>query len=326
MAAEAIRREYPVALIATLNDPADLALPRELTPAFCGSFDWHSAVHGHWTLARAVRLDPDADWAGPTRAALAAVAHEREPRARVRVRRAPPRIRAAVWTRLAAATRRRAAPVGGRAGARVGARTGATRGAGRAAHHRWAEKLPFPIRSGEHGQSAFAFGLALDWSRDAQRLAYRERLEVVCSRLYRADVSAPVEYEPSGHDFLSPALGEADLMRRVLQREAYTNWIYNFLPDARDEQFARWLEPVTPPDRSDGQARPPGRTQPVARLDAAGHRERVARRATSSTRRSSARRHGTRRPGLEGARGDDWMGTHWLASFATYLLTERGLR
>ena len=325
MATAAIRREYPVALIATLNEPGDLALPRELTPAFCGSFDWHSAVHGHWTLARAVRLHPDADWAGPARAALASSltpANLEREYAFVERRPGFERPYGLAWLlQLAAELRLWEDPQAREWGV-------ALEPLEELAARRiidWADKLPFPIRSGEHSQSAFAFGLAHDWSRDAQRLAYRERLEVVCSRLYRADVSAPVEYEPSGHDFLSPALGEADLMRRVLSHEAYTNWIYNFLPDARDEQFARWLEPVTPPDRSDGK---------LAHLDGLNlSRAWMLRGIVSalpeghelySPLERAAARHTA--AGLEGARGDDWMGTHWLASFATYLLTERGLR
>src|ERR1044072_6814216 len=70
MAREAIEREYPVMLLLQLSSAADLGLPRDLTPAFRGSFDWHSAVHGHWCLGRAARLHPDADWASDARAAL----------------------------------------------------------------------------------------------------------------------------------------------------------------------------------------------------------------------------------------------------------------
>src|SRR5260221_10937642 len=70
MARAAIRREYPVLLLATLEGPEDLGLPRVRTPAFCGSFDWHSAVHGHWCLARAARLHPGAPWAADAQQAL----------------------------------------------------------------------------------------------------------------------------------------------------------------------------------------------------------------------------------------------------------------
>lgn len=325
MAAAAIRREYPVALIATLNEPGELALPRELTPAFCGSFDWHSAVHGHWTLARALRLHPDAEWSALARDGLASsLTRANLEREFAFVERRPgfERPYGLAWALQLAAELRAMQDAQAREW------SGALAPLEELAAMRladWAQKLPFPIRSGEHSQSAFAFGLALDWARDAQRPAYFERLAGECARLYRPDASAPVAYEPSGHDFLSPALGEADLMRRVLPREAYTNWIYNFLPDARDEQFSRWLLPVTPPDRSDGKfAHLDGLNlsrawmlQGIVCALPEGHE-------LYSPLERAAARHST--AGLAGARGEDWMGTHWLASFATYLLTERGLR
>jgi len=324
MAAEAIVREYPVALVVTLQGPEDLALPRDLTPSFRGSFDWHSAVHGHWTLARAARLHGEAEWAAAARERLAcSLTREHLARELEFLERRPgfERPYGLAWLlQLAAELRTWEA-----AGAQEWVR--ALEPLEELASRRlldWAEKLPFPVRSGEHSQSAFAFSLALDWARDAERLAYRERLALACGRLYRADVSAPVEYEPSAHDFLSPTLGEADLMRRVLPREAFTNWIYNFLPDARDERLARWLEPVTPPDRSDGKfAHLDGLNlsrawmlQGVVSALPEGHE------LYSPLERASARHAAT---GLAGARGEDWMGTHWLASFVTYLLTERGL-
>lgn len=322
MAIAATGREYPVAMVLSLEGPHDLGLPRELTPAFHASYDWHSAVHGHWCLARALRVQPDADWAPRARERLAGsltaanLARELE-----FVERRPgfERPYGLAWLLQLAAELRgldqarewsaALAPLEELAAQRLFA---------------WAEKLPWPVRSGEHSQSAFALGLALDWARDAGRPAYRERLALQCARLYRPDTAVPVDYEPSAQDFLSPALGEADLMRRVLSRDAYTNWIYNFLPDARDERLARWLEPVTPPDRHDGKfAHLDGLNlsrawmmQGIVSVLPAGHE-------LYSLLERAASRHAE--AGLAGAAGDDWMGTHWLASFAMYLLTARGL-
>jgi len=188
----------------------------------------------------------------------------------------------------------------------------------------WADKLPYPVRSGEHSQSAFALSLALDWARATGQSAYADRLAAACMRMYRADTAAPVAYEPSGHDFLSPALAEADLMRRVLSRNAYTTWLSMFLPDTSDAAFSRWLEPVRAVDRSDGKfAHLDGlnlsRAWMLSGIVSAlpeGHE-------CYSVLERAAARHAA--AGLEGARGGDWMGTHWLGSFAIYLLTERGL-
>ncbi len=324
MASAAIRREYPVALVLSLEGPEDLGLPRELTPAFGGSYDWHSAVHGHWCLARALRQQPEADWAATAHDLLAhSLTSEHLAREHAFLERRPgfERPYGLAWVLQLAAELRAwehdparewsdaLAPLEDLAAKRL---------------LDWAEKLPWPVRSGEHGQSAFAFGLALDWARDAKRPGYRDRLAMGCGRLYRTDASAPVDFEPSAHDFLSPTLGEADLLRRVLPRDAFTNWIYNFLPDARDERLARWLEPVTPPDRGDGKfAHLDGLNlsrawmlQGVVAALPEGHE-------LYSLLERAAARHAA--AGLEGAGGDDWMGTHWLASFAVYLLTGRGL-
>ncbi len=324
MSSAAISREYPVALVLSLDGPEDMRLPRDLTPAFSGSYDWHSSVHGHWCLARALRLQPDAEWGSTAREVLAkSLTAEHLAREHAFLERRPgfERPYGLAWLLQLAAELRawKHAPAQAWSKALVPLEELAAKRV-----LDWAEKLPWPVRSGEHGQSAFAFGLALDWARDADRLGYRDRLALQCGRLYRADASAPVDFEPSAHDFFSPTLGEADLLRRVLPRDAFTNWIYNFLPDARDERLARWLEPVTPPDRRDGK---------FAHLDGlnlsrawmlqgivAGLPE--GHELYSALERAAAQHAAA---GLEGASGDDWMGTHWLASFAVYLLTGRGL-
>ena len=324
MARDAIQREYPVALVITLESEKDLGLPRALTPAFRGSFDWHSAVHGHWTLARGARMHPDAAWAEPAREALArSLTPEHLARELAFLEKRPTfeRPYGLAWLlQLAAELRgwehapaRRwsesLAPLEELAAKRL---------------LEWAARLPWPVRSGEHGQSAFALGLALDWARDAERPAYRERMAAECVRLYRGDTQAPVAYEPSAHDFLSPALAEADVLRRVLRHEAFANWIYNFLPDPREETLTRWLKPVTPPDRGDGKfAHLDGLNLSRAwMLDGILSGLAETHELYSLLERASAMHAAA---GLDGATTRDWMGTHWLGSFAVYLLTRRGV-
>lgn len=324
MARVAIHREYPVALITTLTGSADLQLPRELTPAFHGSFDWHSAVHGHWALVRAARLHPDAEWRA---AALEAVGRtltaanlERE-LAFLERRPGFERPYGLAWL-LQLAAEVRALDYGPARVWRDALARLESLAAGRLAD--WADKLSYPVRAGEHSQSAFAFGLALDWARDTGLGAFSRRLTQACLRLYRADVAAPVAYEPSGHDFLSTVLAEADLMRRVMPRGEYANWLYSFLPDTRDEQFVRWLTPLAAVDRSDGKfAHLDGLNlsrawmlEGVVSALPEGHE-------CYSVLERAAARHAE--AGLAGATGTDWMGTHWLGSFAIYLLTGRGL-
>ena len=324
MARRAIQREYPVALVLTLDGAEDLGLPRDLTPAFHASYDWHSAVHGHWSLARAARLHPGAPWAEAARQTLArsltAENLERE-HAFVARRAGFERPYGLAWLLQLAAELR----MWDHAPARqwsVSLAPLEELAAGRLLE--WAERLPWPVRSGEHGQSAFALGLALDWARDADRPGPRERLARACERLYRGDTTAPVAYEPSAHDFLSPALAEADVMRRVLARDAFANWIYGFLPDARDDALARWLTPVAPPDRSDGKfAHLDGLNLSRAwMMDGVLSALPETHELYSRLERAAAMHAAA---GLEGARGEDWMGSHWLASFAVYLLTRRGV-
>ena len=324
MARDAIQREYPVLLVVSLESAADVGLPRSLTPAFHGSYDWHSAVHGHWCLVRAVRLHPAGEWASAARAALAHTLTPANLAAELRFveRRAgferpyglawllqlAAELRA--WDHAQARTCRDAlAPLESLAAARLAD---------------WADKLPWPVRSGEHSQSAFALGLALDWARATGQRAYADRLARACVRLYRDDTAAPVAYEPSGQDFLSPALGEADLMRRVLSRDVFANWLSSFLPDTRDDVFTRWLEPVRPVDRSDGKfAHLDGLNLSRAwMLEGIVSALREGHECYSVLERAAARHAAA---GLDGARGGDWMGTHWLGSFAIYLMTGRGL-
>jgi hypothetical protein len=161
----------------------------------------------------------------------------------------------------------------------------------------WLEKLPYPVRSGEHSNTAFALGLVLDSHRC-------ELFERRARDFYIKDRRAPIEYEPSGEDFLSPCLAEADVMRRVLSRDEFTKWFTAFLPDLSS------LKPVVSPDASDPK---------FSHLDGlnlnrawmlkgiGGHEELADLHA---------------RAGLAAITGEHYVGAHWLATFAVYLLTE----
>lgn len=322
----AIAREYPYHSLVLLAGDADVAPPRVATPAFATCFDWHSAVHTHWGLARALRACPGAPWAARARAALDASLTADRLAAEHAFVTAPGRegferpyglawllqLAAELRTWNDADARRWLAhlePLEGVAAARLLA---------------WSERLPWPVRSGEHAQSAFALGLFLDWARDAGEPAAHERVAAQAARLHGADRGAPVAWEPSAQDFLSPLLGEADLMRRVLPPGEFGVWLSAFLPAPDAPALARWLTPAVSPDRADGKfahldglnvtrawmldgivaALPAGHAHgPVLAAAAVAHRE----------------------SGLAGALSPHWAGSHWLGSFAVYLLTRRGL-
>lgn len=323
----AIGREYPYHSLVLLARDEDAVPPRIATPAFATCFDWHSAVHTHWGLARALRCAPGAPWAPRARAALAARLTAERLGAEHAFVTAPgregfERPYGLAWLlQLAAELRawddadaRRwselLSPLEGVAAARMLA---------------WIERLPWPVRAGEHSQSAFAIGLVLDWARDAGEAEARGRVCGHASRLYAADRDAPVGWEPSGQDFLSPLLGEADLMRRVLPQDEFAPWLGAFLPSPNAAALERWLAPVASPDPADGK---------FAHLDGLNLTRAwmldglVAAlpdtHAHFSVLAAAAQRH--REAGLAGARTPHWAGTHWLGSFAVYLITGRGLR
>jgi hypothetical protein len=185
-------------------------------------------------------------------------------------------------------------------------------------------KLAYPIRSGEHSQTAFAFGLALDWARSAGDVELAALIEATSRKLYLADRDCPLGYEPSGHDFLSPCLAEADLVRRLLPPDAFADWLGDFLPGLPADGAAAWLPVARVTDRVDGK---------LAHIDglnlsrawmlegmAAGLPADDPRRASLE---AAAAAHAS--AGLEGVSDAHYAGSHWLGSFATYLVTGRGL-
>jgi hypothetical protein len=184
----------------------------------------------------------------------------------------------------------------------------------------WLAALRYAVRSGTHNQTAFALGLLHDAAtalHDGELVSAIRRKALV---LYRADENAPLHFEPSGEDFLSPALAEADLMRRVMSRASFARWLGGFLPGipARD---VGWLSPGRVDDETDGKlvhlhglnlSRAWCLEGIAAALDATDARVAVL--------RSAARRH--RRAGLAATLATrDYAGDHWLPTFAVYLLT-----
>jgi hypothetical protein len=203
-------------------------------------------VHGHWLLARLARTFPQAPFAGPARAALARSLTAANIAAEVRYLDGPGRASferpyGLAWLLQLAAELRTwndpqarewstaLTPLEAAAAARLKA---------------WLPKLTNPIRVGEHDQTAFAFGLVLDWARVAHD---QEMLTLLGSRIehfYLKDTNCPLAYEPSGQDFLSPCLGEADLMRRLLPPDRYATWLAAFLPQLPRDGTAAWLAPA----------------------------------------------------------------------------------
>lgn len=321
----ALPREYPNKISHVLTNDADVAPPRELTPVFYGCFDWHSAVHSHWALARLCRGLPDADF---TAAGLEAL-EESFGTARVagelgylgaEGREGFERPYGLAWLLQLCAELAEWSRAGSEAAARWHRELEPLRALSEQRLEDWVHALAYPVRSGEHSQSAFALGLWLD----SIETGKAERLRQRALALYGGDRDGPLHLEPSGHDFLSPCLAEADLMRRVLGPEPFAGWLDNWLPELGKSGTVA-LQPVRCPDPSDGK---------LAHLDGLNLSRSwmlegiVAGLPGNDPRRppllDAATRHAA--AGLAAVNGDHYAGAHWLGSFAVYLATGRGLR
>jgi hypothetical protein len=330
LALDSIHREYPNQISLVLQSDADLAPPRALTPVFYGSYDWHSAVHGHWMLARLARLHPNADFAPPARAALARSFTAAKVAGEVAFFAGPGRAGferpyGLVWLLQLCAELREWNDDQAQAWAAILA---PLEDVAEARLLTWLPKLVYPVRSGTHNQTAFGFALALDWARIAGRAELARLLLTTAWRFHAGDRAGPLAYEPSGEDFLSPCLMEADLMRRVLPAAQYPDWLAAFLPgiprDGAAEWLAEWLEPGVVKDPTDGK---------LVHLDGfnlsrAWNLEGIAAALPAHDgRRSALLAAGAvhRQAGLSAVTGEHYAGGHWLASFATYLVTDKAL-
>jgi hypothetical protein len=289
LALDCVTREYPNKIAHVLAGDADARPPRLLTPAFYGCFDWHSAVHGHWMLTRLARIFPDAEFAREARAALAKNLTAERIAGEASYLKARPgfeRPYGLAWL-LALDTEWPLPTLTAIAVEHVS---------------EWLPKLGRPDRSGQHANTAFAMGLMLDWSRAVENREFESLLLERARAFYLDDRNAPVHWEPAGEDFLSPALAEADLMRRVLKPGEFKRWLAAFLPDVSA------FRPVPCADRTDGKlAHADGLNLSRAwMLQSIGHTE-IARLHASA--------------GLAAATGDHYEGGHWLGTFAVYLLT-----
>ena len=312
LALDCVGREHPNHISHLLKSDADVLPPRRLTPAFYGCFDWHSAVHSHWLLARMCRLEPTAAYASQAKAALARALTARNISAELNYVAARPafeRPYGMAWLlQLVAELHEWDDPAADRW--RETIRPLEDHAAG--VFEDWLPKLTHPVRSGTHDQSAFSLGLVHDWARITGASRLQGLVERRSLAFYAADRDAPLSYEPSGHDFLSASLAEADLMRRVMPPDAYCEWFAGFLGTFE-------LDPVTVPDVNDGHLV----HLAGLNLSRAWMLEGIASVVPTEPLLAMATRH--RAAGLAALDSLTYAGAHWLATFVAYLTTRRGL-
>jgi hypothetical protein len=326
LALKCLHQEYPNHVSHTLDSAADARPPHELTPAFYGCLDWHSDVHGHWLLVRLLRMFPEGPFANQARAELARSFTAENLAGEVtylsrKSRASFERPYGLAWLlKLSAELREWQDPQARQWSATL--RPLETAVAQRLKS--WIPELHYPIRIGEHDQTAFAFGLIWDWAGVAGDTEMRRLLSDASRRYYLPDRRCPLNYEPSGEDFLSPCLAEADFMRRVLDRQQFGRWLTGFLPAIPKDAQTVWLPPAVVTDRSDpklahidglnlsrawmlegiAQALPPHDPRIPALL------------ATATLHRAAS---------LPAVTGEHYEGGHWLGTFAVYLTSGAGL-
>jgi hypothetical protein len=318
LALAGVGREWPHVYQHLALRPSDMKRPRVQHPAFFGCYDWHSAVHGHWTLARTLRLFPSLASAPRIRRALDKNLTGENLAGEL-----------AYFRTFGGGTFERPYGWGWLLALAAELREG------RGAHaRRWAmairplekfiaeslctylPRLPYPVRSGVHSNTAFAMTLALDYARAT---GHRRLESVIVSRsraFYGADTDAPVSWEPSGEDFLSPSLTEAYLMARVLPAARYRGWLKKFLPGLAEGGSRSLMRPPRVINRSDPRqvhldglclSRAWALRRIACVLPRGGNVE------------AAAELHA--RAGLARVSSGDYAGEHWLASFALYLLS-----
>lgn len=326
LALDCVHKEFPNKVSRTTDSAEEMGTPKEIFPVFYGCFDWHSSVHGHWLLVRLLRVGPqDAVWREEAFAKLeqsftqdnidGEIANFSRP-----ARGSWERPYGVAWfLQLTAELREWDDPQGNIWLERLQPlETDIAQSL-----KDWLPKLAYPIRLGTHNQSAFAFGLMLDWARvsgdrEMERLIIQRSLA-----FHKDDKNCPMAYEPSGEDFLSPCLMEADLMRRILNQEEFSSWLSDFMPQIPTDGSGDWLAPGIVKDASDGK---------LVHLDGvnssrAWNLYNIARALPEGDTRvaslvASAKIHAE--TGVNAVSDEHYSGSHWLASFATYLMTDRG--
>ena len=309
-----VTREYPNKLDHVLDGPADAQTPRALHPIFYGSFDWHSCVHSYWMLATLLRRFPDGaaadriverfDAAFTSETVAAELAYLQRDSSRGFER-------PYGWAWLL----KLAAELRGLDGDRWADVLRPLADAFAKHFKTFLPKADYPVRAGAHTNTAFALRLAFDYANlsgdDDLMGAIGER-----ARLWYGGDRDAAAWEPSGDDFLSPTLVEAQLMAAVLERDAFSSWFAAFLPDLAASRPQTLFTPVRVSDRSDGK---------IAHLDglnlsrAWAWRELAAQLEPqiAGVALAAAERHlDASLPHVTG----DYMGEHWLATYAVLAL------
>lgn len=318
-----VQKKYPNQPGLILNAPQDVLPPEKAHPAFYGCYDWHSSVHGHWMLARLLRLFPSLPEAAQIKKALndnlsaknlaVEAAYFKRPGAQ-----AFERTYGWAWTLKLAEELHLSTSTEAKAWA---ANLEPLADSLAARYLDFLPKQVYPIRTGLHPNTAFGLAFALDYATTVGDAKLKELLASRSIDYFGKDTDYPAKLEPSGSDFLSPALAEADLMRRVLPADRFANWFHAFLPQLATGEPKNLLEIAVVSDRSDPQ---------LGHLDGLNlSRAWCMRHIAAALPQDDPSRwvledagHTHAVDALQHVATGHYEGEHWLGSFAVYLLTD----
>lgn len=247
-----IDTEYPNKLGQTLENSEALGEPHVLHPAFYGCFDWHSSVHAHWSLVSLLKQFPDIEKKEAIRETLKNSLTKENILAEVDYFKRPESMsyeRTYGWAwllKLAEELKTWDDPLGQELAQNLQPLTDLV-------VKRYIEFLPklnYPIRVGEHTNTAFGLSFAYDYAKTAENQELADMIKKRAQDFYLKDDDCPMGWEPSGYDFLSPCLAEIDIMRRVLPKNAFSMWIDDFMPQLKQEDYSLEVGEVS--DRTDG--------------------------------------------------------------------------
>ncbi len=322
---DCVDRPWPNKPSHVYDSVADFVSPSEATPAFSGCFDWHSAVHGHWSMVRVLRTHPDLPETADMHTALdlhlteELLARELSffEQSRAKGFERPYgwgwylRLHGelAAWDDPDAQRWQRATfPLARLLSVRL--RT-------------YLQDLSVPVREGTHSNTAYAMIHALDAAEAMGNGLLASAIRERAVAFYGDDTDCPTNYEPSGEDFISPCLVEAALMRRVLEPAEYVQWLEAFLPAPEDARFTPVAKPVDVLNPEDPRI---GHLIGLAFQRAGSYREIATALPQGHPRAATYERLATEhmQAGFHHLHASGYGGAHWLASFAIYSLTEAG--
>lgn len=310
-----INVEYPNKLNQVIGSDEDLKSPKELHPAFYGCFDWHSSVHGHWSLVSLLKQFPDLENASSIKQQLLANISKENIKTEVayfyeKYNKSYERTYGWAWLlklveelhtwddEVARELQNNLQPLTNLIVEK---------------YIEFLPKLKYPIRVGEHTNTAFGLTFAWDYANTLNNNELKELITKRAKDFYLKDIECPISWEPSGYDFLSPCLQEAAIMKRILPKEKFKVWFSDFLPQLKNKQFKFEVGEVS--DRNDGKlvhldgvnfSRAWALNKIIQDLPEYNHLKSIANEHVNYS--------------LPSIVGDSYEGSHWLGSFAIYAL------